>query len=72
MENCLSVFRETINEELRAHQENEPLIKYGNFLESMVIECKLFLPWGIKRYELIYYLISTYIIRLIIRFFFII
>lgn len=55
MENCLPVFREATDEELRAHTpESETLIKYGNFLKSMVIECKLFLPWAMKKYVLTY------------------
>lgn len=51
MENCVPDFREATNKELEAHTlENKLPIKYGSFFTSFVIECKLFLPWALKRY----------------------
>lgn len=50
MKNCSPDFREATNEELKAHSSAESELKYGSFFTSMVIECKLFLPWALKKY----------------------
>jgi len=52
MKNCSPDFREATDEELKAHSsvENQLKINYGSFFTSIVIECKLFLPWALKKY----------------------
>lgn len=52
MESCSPDFRDATDEELQAHYsaDNNVLTRYGNFYTSMVIECKLFLPWALKKY----------------------
>lgn len=52
MEKCSPDFREATDEELKAHSSESKSIKYGNYFTSMVIECKLFLPWALKKYVL--------------------
>jgi len=51
MKNCSPDFREATDEELKAHSsvESQSIIKYGSFFTSIVIECKLFLPWALKK-----------------------
>lgn len=50
MELCSQTYREATNEELIAHSSDKAFMKYGIFFTTMVIECKLFLPWALKRY----------------------
>lgn len=53
MENCSPLYREATDEELRAHSsavDGAPVIKYGTFFKSIVVECKLFLPWALNKY----------------------
>lgn len=52
MEKCSPNFREATEEELKAHSSevNHINCKYGSFYSSMVIECKIFLPWALKKY----------------------
>lgn len=55
MEKCSKIFREATDEEMREHTpENKPLIKYGSYYSSLVVECKLFLPWALKKYVIRY------------------
>lgn len=55
MENASPDFREATDEELKAHSSgNQLVIKYGSYYTSLVIECKLFLPWALKKYVFIY------------------
>ncbi|XP_025420564.1 D-aspartate oxidase [Sipha flava] len=51
LENCISDYRDATHEELQAHYspDNNVLTKYGIFYTSMVIECKRFLPWALKK-----------------------
>ncbi|XP_060869851.1 D-aspartate oxidase [Metopolophium dirhodum] len=51
MNNCSPDFREATDEELKEHSsaENQPKLNYGCFFTSIVIECKLFLPWALKK-----------------------
>lgn len=53
MENCSPDFRETTDEELRAiSAEKKSIVKHGSYYSTMTIECKLFLPWALKKYVL--------------------
>ncbi|XP_015379916.1 PREDICTED: D-aspartate oxidase [Diuraphis noxia] len=51
MNNCSQDFREATDEELKSHSfaESQLKIKYGSFFTSIVVECKLFLPWALKK-----------------------
>jgi len=59
MNNCSPDFREATDEELKAYSsaENQLKLNYGCFFTSIVIECKVFLPWALKKYVVTLYLI---------------
>lgn len=48
MNNCTADYREATSEELKEYSSAEKL-KYGCFFTSIVVECKLFLPWALKK-----------------------
>lgn len=62
MNNCSPDFREATDEELKAYSsaENQPKLNYGCFFTSIVIECKLFLPWALKKYVFTKIYITNY------------
>ncbi|XP_050422325.1 D-aspartate oxidase-like [Adelges cooleyi] len=49
LKKCLPTYRDATDEELLQHSTENSIKEYGSFCTSIVIECKRFLPWALKK-----------------------